>query len=606
MSAIWKYFDPIKDDNGTTVAGKCKIPSCQKVLKYNGTSSMRNHVTKVHKLSITSEKGNSNILTTTIELVQPAITENFPPLNHESLNATIARLCAQDGLTFLVLATSKTIRKLIKDGGYENLPESPNTINNCVKEFSKEVIELYKNEISKELQSISLLAVSFDEWTSINNKRYMNVILHSANKQWNLGLVRIEGKTNASLSNSQLLSQLEKFDVSFSNLICMMSDGAAINGCMAKEVHLIQQECLAHGVQLAVKKALYSEKDSEKESDSSEDELQDELGLLAFENAFPNFTPRFNQPEISSAITKVRNIVKYFRKSPVRNDALKSRIKEDIQKVKNLILDSRTRWSSLNKMLTRYYEVREPITYILHVLNKNELAISTEEQQTIHSIISALTPIEQCVNSLCRKECTLYEAHLSIEVALDELNESNTELAVELHNLIIQKLSSRFSKIYFVQLYLEDKLLIENPKYFLAMPSKRMLLKTMKEIIKKASLLEESESSFDSQNDTNFASQTSSESSFYDKVEAKKNQPNNTKGTVEQRLIEEVNLYEESNYKGVLLQKVLAITKTVSPTTTDCERAFSVAGYFCNKIRSRMSDETLSTLCLLKSYFNSN
>ncbi|KAH9393229.1 hypothetical protein TYRP_021919 [Tyrophagus putrescentiae] len=39
----------------------------------------------------------------------------------------------------------------------------------------------------------------------------------------------------------------------------------------------------------------------------------------------------------------------------------------------------------------------------------------------------------------------------------------------------------------------------------------------MKEIIKKASLLEESESSFDSQNDTNFASQTSSESSFYDK-----------------------------------------------------------------------------------------
>lgn len=91
-----------------------------------------------------------------------------------------------------------------------------------------------------------------------------------------------------------------------------------------------------------------------------------------------------------------------------------------------------------------------------------------------------------------------------------------------------------------------------------------MLLKTMKEIIKKASLLEESESSFDSQNDTNFASQTSSESSFYDKVEAKKNQPNNTKGTVEQRLIEEVNLYEESNYKGVLLQKVLAITKTVS------------------------------------------
>ncbi|KAH9398880.1 hypothetical protein TYRP_018265 [Tyrophagus putrescentiae] len=376
---------------------------------------MRNHVTKVHKLSITSEKGNSNILTTTIELVQPAITEYFPPLNHESLNATIARLCAQDGLTFLVLATSKTIRKLIKDGGYENLPESPNTINNCVKEFSKE------------------------------------------------------------------------------------------------------QECLAHGVQLAVKKALYSEKDSEKESDSSEDELQDELGLLAFENAFPNFTPRFNQPEISSAITKVRNIVKYFRKSPVRNDALKSRIKEDIQKVKNLILDSRTRWSSLNKMLTRYYKVREPITYILHVLNKNELAISTEEQQTIHSIISALTPIEQCVNSLCRKECTLYEAHLSIEVALDELNESNTELAVELHNLIIQKLSSRFSKIYFVQLYLEDKLLIENPKCFLAMPSKRMLLKTMKEIIKKASLLEESESSFDSQNDTNFASQTSSESSFYDK-----------------------------------------------------------------------------------------
>ena len=44
---------------------------------------------------------------------------------------------------------------------------------------------------------------------------------------------------------------------------------------------------------------------------------------------------------------------------------------------------------------------------------------------------------------------------------------------------------------------------------------------------------------------------------------------------------------------------------TIRPTSVDAERAFSIAGYFCNKLRSRLSDESLSMLCFLKSYFKS-
>jgi len=43
--------------------------------------------------------------------------------------------------------------------------------------------------------------------------------------------------------------------------------------------------------------------------------------------------------------------------------------------------------------------------------------------------------------------------------------------------------------------------------------------------------------------------------------------------------------------------------QSIPPTSVEAERAFSAAGTLCAKIRSRLSDATLDTLCFLRSYY---
>ena len=91
---------------------------------------------------------------------------------------------------------------------------------------------------------------------------------------------------------------------------------------------------------------------------------------------------------------------------------------------------------------------------------------------------------------------------------------------------------------------------------------------------------------------------------FYKRLQAKKVKSTSTASNMEKQLAAEISTYDRTNYKGPLLLQVLQVTKTLRPTSCDCERIFSVAGYYCNKLRSNLSDDTLSSLCMLKFYFN--
>src|SRR5699024_2071614 len=94
---------------------------------------------------------------------------------------------------------------------------------------------------------------------------------------------------------------------------------------------------------------------------------------------------------------------------------------------------------------------------------------------------------------------------------------------------------------------------------------------------------------------------------FYKKMlEKKKQKVAPSQDNLSKSLTEEVQLYVKSGHRGDLLEKVRKICSTIRPTSIDCERAFSTAGYFCNKLRSKLSDITLNGLCFLKSYFNVN
>lgn len=65
-------------------------------------------------------------------------------------------------------------------------------------------------------------------------------------------------------------------------------------------------------------------------------------------------------------------------------------------------------------------------------------------------------------------------------------------------------------------------------------------------------------------------------------------------------------LFENGGTRGDFLQRAYEFLMTIKPTSVESERAFSAAGLFATKIRSRLGDETLDALCFLKSYFKNN
>lgn len=65
----------------------------------------------------------------------------------------------------------------------------------------------------------------------------------------------------------------------------------------------------------------------------------------------------------------------------------------------------------------------------------------------------------------------------------------------------------------------------------------------------------------------------------------------------------ELRTFDETGIKGPLLQICYDNLLNVAPTSVESERAFSASASICTKVRSRMSDKTLDTLCFLKHHF---
>ena len=64
----------------------------------------------------------------------------------------------------------------------------------------------------------------------------------------------------------------------------------------------------------------------------------------------------------------------------------------------------------------------------------------------------------------------------------------------------------------------------------------------------------------------------------------------------------EMAIFESKHVRGSLLQQVYSYLLTIPATSVEAERAFSAAGLFCTKLRSRLGDKSLDMLCFLQSH----
>ena len=67
-------------------------------------------------------------------------------------------------------------------------------------------------------------------------------------------------------------------------------------------------------------------------------------------------------------------------------------------------------------------------------------------------------------------------------------------------------------------------------------------------------------------------------------------------------LKKELKLFEASGTQTQGIEILYNALLTIQPTSVESERVFSTTGTFVNKIRNRLSDETINALTVLKTY----
>ena len=222
-----------------------------------------------------------------------------------------------------------------------------------VVDYSKKIRNFLNTEIAGKKKSEfgvgERFSLSFDEWTSIRNRCYMNINLHARSCQfWSLGLIRIAGSMSEDKCIELLEQNLAQHGLDLrKDIVGIMTDGASVMKKVGRILPVNQHLCFAHGVQLAVYEVLYQKQNIEREIDQQfdEDEQSDieddfsesnyceddnfsENNELADLDASHN-RHRGNQcddTEVSCGpvIKKVRKLIVMFRRSPKKTISCRS------------------------------------------------------------------------------------------------------------------------------------------------------------------------------------------------------------------------------------------------------------------------------------------
>jgi len=691
---VWKYF--LRAENG--LSAKCKL--CKKILKTKDRSprGLHVHLKSIHKIDtktenvilppssplpppisdtgatnqsmelVNSSPSTSNVRDSpeSLALVSPVrkkskqvsnqkITDHFRPVEDSSMEKKVSRMVAKDGLPFRVFCSSKDLRDLFNSSGHK-LPTSPNTIKLIVMNYGMTLKMKIQSELAQLKENDHRFTLTFDEWTSSMNKRFMNVNVHTFHDKslfWNLGLIRVFGSMPAESGVSILKKKLTQFGLLLEkDIICITTDGASVMKKLGRLIPPLHQICYAHGVQLGIIDTIYKKQNDFEEpvieaENENEDEIPTEMDEISSigtdleDDVFHCSMPRVEvdlDAEYASIIEKVRKLVKLFKRSPTKNDTLQIYVKQEFGKDIKLQLDCKTRWSSLADMISTFIKIKLCVSKALIDLNLEadpSYSLNAEEHAVLANLDKAFQPVKLAVEVLCRQDTDLAIAETTLRFMIRKLEELKTPLADKLAGCLRKRIVERRTNLTACLLYIRDPTKYQADKEEFSkdetfkLPPKNVIRTEIKALIERLHpqhSLTNSQTSDSSANDTiefddgidddneplSSFSETHKRMTLQEELQetltAAFKEPFRDKklSTLEALIKKEMNLYEARGSKGELLQFAERCLRSVVPTSVESERAFSAAGYLANKIRSRLADDTLDILCFLRSYFQNN
>ncbi|XP_074174497.1 uncharacterized protein LOC109443974 isoform X2 [Rhinolophus sinicus] len=611
----WEYFRKDKDKE----SARCQI--CSKTLqcKASSTSGLHRHLEYIHGM----KRKKKSDLTNGEPMPSPSKRQTTI-LHHVKgldLEETVSKLAALDGISVNTITKSEFIRESFTSKGMQ-LPRSPSSVMTLILNYYSKVKQLYIQKLNVFKRDNKKLSISIDEWTSCKNRRYMNVHVYCSETSMNLGLIRIHGNCPAEKALSLLQERLENFQLKLeSDVVAITSEGAAAMEKFGKLSPTIQQFCYNHALHLAVTKVFYVKKlqgeasvtcssgsefntDSEYEQDGNSDS---ELVSVAQANQYDL------RDDLSLAISSVRRIVKIFKYSPVKNSLLQQEIARSEKRELEVILDCKTRWNTLERMIERFLKIIDPIKTVLRELKLDHLW-KEEYYEILRGMLNCLQPVRLAVEALSNREANILTSEGVFKFLFSNLEKQNSSMSqMLLKEIKFELVKRRNRELVSLTKYLSNvSCLCEMEKdEFFALSSKNeiaRLAKSLMERLFKGTFTAEEVPREEIKEVLTVSSDIKAESDL--KCELTKaisiltSKPSPMHGDKTfASLRKEMSLYEATHSLTPNLKTLLDALIIIRPTSTEKERNFSTSSIFVTKRTSRLSDRAINALCFLKFHF---
>ena len=642
ITGIWKDF--LRNDTGQRA--KCKI--CYKVIKCTGgsTKGLHVHIQTMHggrgkEQESLAEEVQADQASQPSSSAGPApkkirIDSFFPKKDESSLDATLGRMCSRDGISFNLFCTSNDLRQLLSAKGFKDVPTSPNGIKNRVMAHCRKIMGVVKSELKDNVGLNKRFTLTLDEYTSLRNRRYMSVNVHCGADTWGLGVIRCHGSMPAEKCVEVLDEKLRTFDIDLNrHIVCVCTDGASVMKKFGRLIPCMQQLCMAHGLHLAVMDALYEKRVSTEAlrayqgDDKSSAEETDDEGEVDDHEAVEHFEASVEGQRmevsgtIGETISKVRKIVRWFKKSPVRNECLQKHVGDELGSERTMMLDCRTRWNSLLIMIERFWELKTAVRKALIDIQATSGSavdmLTNDELSSLRDLISALNVLKVGTEMLCRRDANLLTSDVTMSFILTQLRSQTSPTAARLLECVRKRVLERRTIAASVLQHLhQGHGSSSDPD--LPFAGAKDVSKIVVELVSRLSSKEATGATQGptelSDSDDNDGPSGSLPVSGSDALKA----------TLEQSLREVINKVEpeggevtERRLQNMVKQELanLAYTgrgfytgqayqwlKTVVPTSVEAERVFSSVGNVVTKLRTRLNDETVNALVFLKTYYS--
>lgn len=569
---------------------------------------LESHLMRVHQITI--KRGSEDALP------EPKRAKKEP------MQSMISHL-ATKGISFNVIATSETLRTLFAVYGHE-IPLSPNTIRDIVLKEAKVVIERLISIFAEMKKRGVRFGLSNDEWTSTAGKRYANLCVHAEGKSFCLGLKRCLGSIPSEKCNKLIIDELRVYGLDEKDIIGITTDGAKVMIKMGRESPFIHQQCIAHGLHLAVTDVLYQKRpivleaapnnelrnlnEEEEIIQPEEDEMPHEEGfameLVAEEE---EINEEFN---LKSLIEKVRQVVYTFKGHPARIIYLHKHAMEDQGQELGLLADCKTRWSSTHDMLERVMRIKGSVAKALVDVKLPALTFSDVEIASLQVISSELRIVRDTLKFLCSRDNNLLTMDSALSFMLKKMK-VDTPFGRALFNSTIKRINERRTIASSALQYLHDggaNVLHPSFKVHSMFKIEQFIVALWNRLHGEENLDGAGDENINSTSSTQIAGPTNFMEMLRQTVKGEceeRSQGENGSGSLHE-LKQELKNFKKTKIRGPKLEFLYTNMKNLQVSSVESERSFSVSGRLCNKLRSSLGDDALSALTILFYHFKSN